>query len=145
MVKLPLLCSSLLNMSWGMAFSVKSAKRKFTATEERCFYAIRADMLEQWDTRNQEIWRHRSLASRKRRWKEEAVSGLRCSGETKNTGTCPIRFGGSGIWDTNIWSWVPRDSGSRMTSLTIISSNCKLETRPLLRERQINKPATVWQ
>jgi hypothetical protein len=55
---------------------------------------------------------HRSSASRRRRrkWK-------------------------SRIWDSKIWSRVPRDSDPRMTALARVSSKCKRQTRPLVRER----------
>jgi hypothetical protein len=55
---------------------------------------------------------HRSPASRRRRrkWK-------------------------SRIWKSKIWSWVPRDSNPRMTALASTSSNCKRQTRPLVRDR----------
>jgi hypothetical protein len=64
---------------------------------------------------------HRSPASRRRR-----------------------RKGKSRIWDSKIWSRVPRDSDPRMTALTRTSSNCK---RPVLsseRAPHINKLATSW-
>jgi hypothetical protein len=53
---------------------------------------------------------HRSPASRRRRRKER-----------------------SRIRDSKIWSRVPRDSDSRMTALLRTSSNCKWQTRPLVR------------
>jgi hypothetical protein len=34
-----------------------------------------------------------------------------------NTGTCPSRLGESRIWDSKMWSRVPRDSDLRMTAL----------------------------
>jgi hypothetical protein len=54
---------------------------------------------------------HRSPASRRRRRKVK-----------------------SRIWDSKIWSWVPRDSDSRMSALATASSNCKWQTHPLVRE-----------
>jgi hypothetical protein len=42
------------------------------------------------------------------------------------------RKGKSRIWDTKIWSLVPRHSDSRMTALARTSSNCKRQTRPLV-------------
>jgi hypothetical protein len=51
---------------------------------------------------------HRSPASRRRRQK-----------------------GKSRIWDSQIWSGVPRDSDSRMNALARASSNCKCQTHPL--------------
>jgi hypothetical protein len=54
---------------------------------------------------------HRSPASRRRR-----------------------RKGKSRIWDSKVWSRVPRDLDSRMTALARASSNCKRQTRPLVRE-----------
>jgi hypothetical protein len=50
------------------------------------------------------------------------------------------------IWDSKIWSRVPRDSYPKMTALSRASSNCKLQNRPSLeRAPQNNKPVTVWQ
>jgi hypothetical protein len=40
----------------------------------------------------------------------------------------------SPIWDSKIWSWVPRDSDPRMNALARASSNCKRQTRDFLRE-----------
>jgi hypothetical protein len=54
---------------------------------------------------------HRGLASRRRR-----------------------RKGKSRIWDSKIWSRVPRHSDPRMTTLARASSNCKRQTLPLIRE-----------
>jgi hypothetical protein len=36
--------------------------------------------------------------------------------------------------DSKIWSRVPRDSDPRMTALERASSNCKRQSRPLVRE-----------
>jgi hypothetical protein len=44
------------------------------------------------------------------------------------------RKGKSQIWDSKIWSRVPRDSDLRKTALAWASSNCKRQTRPLVRE-----------
>jgi hypothetical protein len=44
------------------------------------------------------------------------------------------RKGKSYIWDTNIWSRVPRDSDLRKTTLARISSIYKRQTHPLVRE-----------
>jgi hypothetical protein len=44
------------------------------------------------------------------------------------------RKGKSRIWDSKIWPRVPRDSDLRMTALGRASSNCKGQTRPLVRE-----------
>jgi hypothetical protein len=44
------------------------------------------------------------------------------------------RKGKSQIWDSKIWSQVPRDSDHRMTALARTSSYCKRQTRPLVRE-----------
>jgi hypothetical protein len=38
------------------------------------------------------------------------------------------------IWDSKAWSWVPQDSDPRMTALSRTSSNCKWQTRPVVRE-----------
>jgi hypothetical protein len=54
---------------------------------------------------------HRDLASRRRR-----------------------RKGKSQIWDSKIWSRVPRDSDPRKTTLARASSMYKRQTRPLVRE-----------
>jgi hypothetical protein len=51
-----------------------------------------------------------------------------------NTGTWPSRLRESQIWDSKIGSRVPRDSDPRMTALARISSNCKRQTRSLVRE-----------
>jgi hypothetical protein len=53
---------------------------------------------------------HRSPVNRRRQWK----------------GKSRIR--------QQIWSRVPRDSDARMTALTRTTSNCKRQTRPLVRE-----------
>jgi hypothetical protein len=44
------------------------------------------------------------------------------------------RNGKSQIWDTKIWSQVQRGSDQRMTALARTNSNCKRQTRPLVRE-----------
>jgi hypothetical protein len=44
------------------------------------------------------------------------------------------RKGKSQIWDSKIWSRVPRDSGPRKTALTRVSIIYKRQTRPLVRE-----------
>jgi hypothetical protein len=52
----------------------------------------------------------------------------------------------SPIWDSNMWSRVPRNSHPSLTALAISSSKCKRQTRPVVRENApINKPATVRQ
>jgi hypothetical protein len=51
-----------------------------------------------------------------------------------NTGTWPSRLGESRIWDSKLWSWVPRASDPRLTALARITSNCKRQTHPLVRE-----------
>jgi hypothetical protein len=51
-----------------------------------------------------------------------------------NTWTWPSRLGESRIRDRKIWSRVPRDSDPRMTVLAKSSSNCKRQTRPLVRD-----------
>jgi hypothetical protein len=50
-----------------------------------------------------------------------------------NTGTRPSRLGESRIWDSKIWSRVPRESDLRMFVLMRASNNCKLEAHPLVR------------
>jgi hypothetical protein len=51
-----------------------------------------------------------------------------------NTGTGRSRLGESRIWHNKIWSWFALDSDPRMTALTRPSSNCKRQTRALVRE-----------
>jgi hypothetical protein len=38
------------------------------------------------------------------------------------------------IWDSKIWSQMPRDSNPKITALARASSSCKRQTRPLVRE-----------
>jgi hypothetical protein len=59
---------------------------------------------------------HRDPASRRRRWK-----------------------GKSRIWDSKIWPRVLRDSDPKITALARASSNCKGQTRPLVREGALNQ------
>jgi hypothetical protein len=49
------------------------------------------------------------------------------------------RKGKSQIWDSKIWSRVPKDSDPRTTVLARASSNCKRQTRPLVREGAPNQ------
>jgi hypothetical protein len=51
-----------------------------------------------------------------------------------NTGTWSSRLGESQIWDSKIWSRVPRDSNQRIIALARTSSNCKQQTRSLVKE-----------
>jgi hypothetical protein len=44
------------------------------------------------------------------------------------------RKGKSQIWDSKIWSRVPRDSDPRKTALAMASSMYKWQTRPIVRE-----------
>jgi hypothetical protein len=44
------------------------------------------------------------------------------------------RKGKSQIWDSKIWTWVPRGSDPRKTALARASSTYKTQTRPLVRE-----------
>jgi hypothetical protein len=53
---------------------------------------------------------------------------------TRNKGTWPSRLGESRIWDSKIWSRVPRDSDPGMTALARTTSNCKRQTRSIVRE-----------
>jgi hypothetical protein len=76
---------------------------------------------------------HRSPASPRRRRKGNPVPGGITGGDL-NMGTWPSRLGESRIWDSKIWSWVPRESDRRMTVLARASKNCKLQTRPLVIE-----------
>jgi hypothetical protein len=55
------------------------------------------------------------------------------------------RKGKSRVWDSKIWSRVPRDSDPKMTARARTSSDCKRQTRPSSkRAPHINKSATVW-
>jgi hypothetical protein len=45
--------------------------------------------------------------------------------------------GKSRIWDSKIWSRVPRDTDPRMNALARASSNCKWQNHPLVREDDI--------
>jgi hypothetical protein len=56
-----------------------------------------------------------------------------------NAGTWPSRLEESRIWDSKILSWVPRESDPRMTALVRASSNCKRQTRHLVREGALQK------
>jgi hypothetical protein len=49
------------------------------------------------------------------------------------------RKGKSRMWDSKIWSRVPRDSDPRKTALARASSNCKRQIRPLVREGAPNQ------
>jgi hypothetical protein len=51
------------------------------------------------------------------------------------------RKGKSRIWESKIGSRVPRDSDSRMTALARASSNCKRQTRSLVRESAPHRQA----
>jgi hypothetical protein len=62
-----------------------------------------------------------------------------------NTRTWPSRLGESRIWDSKIWSWVPRYSDLRMTALARTSSNCKRQTRSLVRESAPHQQTCNWQ
>jgi hypothetical protein len=64
---------------------------------------------------------------------KETSTGPPCSWGI-NTGTWSSRLRKYRIWDSNILSWVPRDSDPRMTALARSSSNCKRQTRPLVRK-----------
>jgi hypothetical protein len=81
---------------------------------------------------------HRSPASRMRRRKGNPVpEGYNWAtlflGDI-NTGTWSSRLGESRIWDSKIWSRIPRDSDPRMTALARTSNNCKRQTRFLVTE-----------
>jgi hypothetical protein len=55
-----------------------------------------------------------------------------------NTGTWPSRLGESRIWDSRIWSWVPRDSDSRLTAWRWLAAI--LNDRPIFSsERMLRK------
>jgi hypothetical protein len=80
---------------------------------------------------------HRSPASRKRQQKENPVPGV-LTGPPYSCGiharTWPSRFGESRIWDSKTCWPVPRDSDPRMTALATTCSNCKWQTRSLVRD-----------
>jgi hypothetical protein len=44
------------------------------------------------------------------------------------------RKGKSRIWDSTLWSRVPRESDPKMSALERARSNCKRQTRPLVRQ-----------
>jgi hypothetical protein len=46
----------------------------------------------------------------------------------------PSSLGESQMWDSNIWSWVPRVSYPKMTALTRPAAICKWQTRLPVRE-----------
>jgi transposase len=61
------------------------------------------------------------------------------------------RKGKSQIWDSKIWSWVPRDSDPTKTALAGARSIYKRQTRPLVREgapqkqdRDCQKIINIW-
>jgi hypothetical protein len=56
------------------------------------------------------------------------------TGEYKNKLEEYLRGPKSHIWDSKIWSQVPRDSDPRKTALTRASSTYKRQTQPLIRE-----------
>jgi hypothetical protein len=49
-------------------------------------------------------------------------------------GDLAFQIGGSRIWDSKMWSRVPRESDLRITALARASGNCKPHTDPLLGE-----------
>jgi hypothetical protein len=55
------------------------------------------------------------------------------------------RRGKSRIWESKIWSWVPRDSDPWMNALASASSNRKWQTRPLVRERVLHQQTSNCQ
>jgi hypothetical protein len=61
-----------------------------------------------------------------------------------NTGTWPSRLWESRIWDSKMWSWVPRDSDPKMTALARTSSNCKRQTRSLVRDGTPHQQIRNW-
>jgi hypothetical protein len=70
------------------------------------------------------------------------LKGTQCLGHPVsggyNTGTWPSRLVESRVWDSKMWSWVPRDSDLGMTAMAKASSNCKRQTHPLVR-RMLHK------
>jgi hypothetical protein len=76
--------------------------------------------------------------------KEEVISFHPCGGgfeylHRDSASRRRRRKGKSQIWDTKIWSWVPRDSDPRKPTLARASSIYKRQTRPLVREGALQK------
>jgi hypothetical protein len=70
-------------------------------------------------------------------WRKE--QGTPCGGGVEYLHRDPAsrrrrRKGKSKIWESKIWSRVPRDSDPRKTALEKASSMCKRQTRPLVGE-----------
>jgi hypothetical protein len=68
-----------------------------------------------------------------------------------NMGTWPSMLGEPPIWDSKMWSRVPRELDMRLTALARGSSNCKRQTRPLVGEdviyelwKQVEKNSWSW-
>jgi hypothetical protein len=55
------------------------------------------------------------------------------------------RKGKSRIWESKVWPRVLRDSDPKMTALARASSNCKRQTRPLVREGVSNQQTRNYQ
>jgi hypothetical protein len=71
--------------------------------------------------------------------RQSSVQLIPCGGEVEYLHRSPAsrrrrRKRKSRIWDSKIWSRVPKDSDPRMTALARTSSNCKRQTRPLVRD-----------
>jgi hypothetical protein len=96
-----------------------------------------------WENRKQKVSR-RCLLDRKtdgytRPSGQEKWARIPCGGGIEYLHRSPAsrrrqRKGKSRIWDNKIWSWVPRDSDLRKTTLVRASSIYKRQTRPLVRE-----------
>jgi hypothetical protein len=70
---------------------------------------------------------------------ENGIKLLPCGGGFESLHRSPAsrrwrRKGKSRIWDSKIWSRDPRVLDPKMTALARASSNCKRQTRPLVRE-----------
>jgi hypothetical protein len=48
------------------------------------------------------------------------------------------------IWDSKMWSRVPRDTDPKMTVLARASNSCKRQTRPLVRESAPHQQTRNW-
>jgi hypothetical protein len=104
--------------------------------------AVRTLWFHQLDNIERTLYLHSSPASRRRRWKRNPMPGD-ITGPPPflvdiNTGTWSSRLRESRIWDSKMWSWVPRDSNPRMTALA--KSTAIVNDRPILSsERMLHK------
>jgi hypothetical protein len=82
-----------------------------------------------------------------------AYTGIRSCAEQQQTGEYlhrnpssrrRRRKGKTRIWDSKIWSRVPRDLDPRMTALARTSSNCKWQTRHFVRGNAPRQQTRNW-